>query len=65
MEILIKFLIRETNSFDSNKNSFDFLLNAGFINKNLNSKLLMNHIYRGYRFMKTRMKINYQLAVQK
>ena len=65
MEILIKFLIREINSFDSNRNSFTFLQNAGFINKDLNSKLLMNHIYRGYRIMKIRMKIGYHLALSK
>ena len=59
MEIILKFLIREINSFDSNRNSFNFLKDSGFINKNLNAELLMNHIYKGYRMMKTKMKISY------
>ena len=63
MEIFIKFLIREINTFDSNKNSFNFLHDAGFINRNLNSKLLMNHIYNGYRIIKIRMKIGYHMSI--
>lgn len=64
MEILIKFLITETNGFDGNRNSLDFLKHGGFIKKNLNAHLLMNDIYKGYRLMKIRMKISYQMALQ-
>lgn len=63
MEILLKFLIMETNSFDSNKDSLEFLKHAGFIRKHLNSRLLMNDIYKGYRIMKIRMKLGYQMAI--
>ena len=63
MEILLKFLIMETNSFDSNRNSLDFLKHTGFIRKHLKSRLLMNQIFKGYRMMKQRMKICFQMAI--
>ena len=42
MEILLKFLIMEINTFDGNRNSLDFLKHSGLIRKHFNSRLLMN-----------------------
>jgi len=38
MEILLKFLIQITNTFDGNRNSLDFLKQYGIIYKNLTSQ---------------------------
>ena len=65
MEILLKFLISETNTFDGNRNSLNFLKDSGFIYENLTSRQHMNHIYRGYSLMRVRMKIGFHLALKK
>ena len=65
MEILLKFLISETNTFDGNRNSLDFLKDGGFIDSTLTSRQLMNKIYRGFQLMKFRMKLNFEMALKK
>lgn len=65
MEILLKFLIQVTNSFDGNTNSLDFLKQFGIIHKNLTSQQVMNRVYAAYMVMRIRMKLNYESARRK
>lgn len=65
MEILLKFLIMETNTFDSNKDSLNFLKRYGFISKKLTPLILVNRIYAGYLVMKIRMKIGFEIAIKR
>mmetsp|Transcript_39266 Transcript_39266/g.59940 ORF Transcript_39266/g.59940 Transcript_39266/m.59940 type:complete len:82 (-) Transcript_39266:692-937(-) len=59
MQILLKFLISITNSFDSNKNSIEFLKDVHFISKNESTKKMVHKIYLGYALIKMRMKMTY------
>ena len=65
MEILLKFLIQVTNSFDGNSNSLNFLKQFGIIHKNLTSQQVMNRVYAAYMVMRIRMKLNYESARRK
>ena len=63
MQILIKFLIITLNTFDSNKNSLDFLKQNKIIKDDTTASQLLNKIYYGYLLIKVRMKISYSACI--
>ena len=64
MQILIKFLIVYLNSFDSNKNSVQFLKDMHLINRGTSALSMMNRVYLGYTIMKIRMKISFEACIK-
>lgn len=65
MEILLKFLITETNSFDSNRDSIQFLKEVGLIGNRYTPLQMMDQIYKAYLILKIRMKIGYEITLRK
>ena len=52
------------NSFDSNRNSVQFLKDMYLINRGTSALGLMNRVYLGYMIMKIRMKISFEACVK-
>ena len=64
MQIFLKFLIIKLNTFDSNKNSMNFLRDQRLVHLNASKHDIMRRVYFGYTIMKIRMKVSFEACLK-